>query len=128
MTKADVVAAARMVVRDLMAEGRCVDCQQPKEPNRLTYRLCRSCALNDPKGRGAKIGEKKQRLFATGYEAMIACKRCGRRFESPDRRSVRHCEPCRKWLSDRADHFAVADEGRSPGNGVLQRRRKYPAP
>lgn len=60
--------------------------------------------------RGAMKGERKARLFTTGYEATIPCKRCGNAFDSTDRRKVKHCDTCRMEITRIADTFGIGGE------------------
>lgn len=97
-------------VRKCLALGICVRCRQPKSADRLRYRECTACAEYRVLNRQPAVpGERKQRA-RTGYEAVLSCKRCGRRFQSTDRRSVRHCETCRKWLELTATTLGIGGE------------------
>ena len=58
----------------------------------------------------AQKGEKKARLFLTGFEARISCYRCRMSFASPDKRSVRHCDRCRYEIARAATELGVEAE------------------
>jgi hypothetical protein len=58
----------------------------------------------------AQKGEKKARLFSTGFEAHISCLRCEEIFYSTDKRSVRHCDRCRYEIARAANTIGVEAE------------------
>ena len=58
----------------------------------------------------AQKGEKKARQFPNGFEAKIYCYRCMAIFDSPDKRSVKHCDRCRIVLALLANELGVEAE------------------
>lgn len=58
----------------------------------------------------ATKGERKARLFLSGFEATIACMKCEKAFASTDRRRVRHCDQCRGKLADIEETLGIGGE------------------
>lgn len=87
--------------------GLCVDCGEPREPQRMTKVRCAACArkrilYQRQWARGQH--RKKQAVPPGSYAARIPCYRCWKPFASSDRRSVRHCDPCRKKVNGEWDN------------------------
>ena len=97
----------RAIKAECRKDGTCWQCRHKREPWRRKVLQCESCAAKQKQYQADRISSRRKlptdevvalELPQTYRDTAYPCMRCQRKFDTPDKRKVKHCGGCREWM------------------------------